>query len=69
MSKTATASFSNTTLNSVTMKRYTKAGFGWTYDQADLTYDALVDPVTNLAVLYDSLGTLPVFTNQTKNVA
>ena len=68
-SKTAAATFSNATLNSATMKRYGKAGAGWTYDQADLTYDALVDPVTNLAVLYDGLGTLPVFTNQAKNVA
>ena len=68
-SKTSAATLNNTAKNSSTMRRYVKAGYGWNYDDSLLTYDGATDSVTGLDVLYDSEGTLPVFTNQSKNVA
>lgn len=49
------------------VKNIKKAGKGWIYDDSNLTYDGATDPTSGLAVLYDSAGTLPVFTNTSKN--
>ena len=46
-----------------------KGGKGWLYNDTDLTYDGATDPSSGLAVLYDSAGTLPTFTNTSKNVS
>lgn len=59
----------NDTRPSTIWNRYGKDGAGWLYDQAEITYDGATDPITGLAVLYDSLGTLPVFTNEAKTNA
>lgn len=65
-SKPAVASFSNTSKDSTTWNRYGKDGAGWLYDQAGITYDATTDSITNLEVKYDSLGTQPSWSNETK---
>ena len=44
----------------------TKAGSGWAYDSADITYDGEFDP-HGRRVTYDGVGTLPVFSGQSKS--
>lgn len=44
-----------------------KAGQSWTYNQQGITYDALFDDVTHLAIFYEAMGTTPTFNNQTKS--
>ena len=44
----------------------TKAGSGWAYDRADITYDGEFDP-QGRRVTYDGVGTLPVFSGQSKS--
>lgn len=61
---TGTSKSSNTTLNS----RY-KAGSGWRYDDPNLEYDSVKDPVTNYPITYDGVGTLPVFSGVSKSSA
>jgi hypothetical protein len=60
-------SITNEAKNNVSVINLAKAGFGWNYDDASLTYDGEFDPLTGLPVLYDSLGTAPTFTNEAKN--
>ena len=67
--KPITATVTNTTKNAASPKRYGKGGSGWDYDQPEITYDAVTDPIAGLPVFYDSLGTTPVITNLTKNPA
>lgn len=67
VSKTAIVNGANTSKSSVTLGVVTKAGQGWLYDQAGLTYDGVTDPTTGLPVYYDSLGTTPTFTNLPKS--
>ena len=50
----------------VPLKPMTKAGSGWDYDDPELTYDGEFDP-HGRRVLYDSIGTLPVFSGQAKS--
>lgn len=66
-SKTATASMSNLAKNSGTWYSPKKAGSGWNYDEASINYDSLIDPLSNLPVYYDGLGTLPSWVNLAKN--
>lgn len=68
-SKSATATMANATKHAATFTRYVKAGFGWNYDEPTLTYDGATDPISGSAVLYDSIGTLPVWANATKHIA
>jgi hypothetical protein len=35
----------------------------WTYNQDNLSYDIAVDPLTELSVRYNGLGTLTEWTN------
>ena len=44
-----------------------KAGSGWDYDDTNITYDGVVDPVSGLPVYYDSLGTQPTFSGRVKS--
>lgn len=64
--KTSASTFINGTKNPATMKLYTKGGQGYNYD-SDLIYDADIDPISGNKVLYDSIGTLPVFSNEPKS--
>lgn len=66
-SKTAVFTAANVSKNSSTMKNHLKAGSGQKYDDSNLTYDELFDPITGNPVFYDGVGTTPVWTNQTKN--
>lgn len=68
-SKSGASSFSNTSKNAASPKRYAKAGSGWDYDQPEITYDGELDPITGLPVFYDGLGLTPTITNETKNNA
>ena len=63
------ASATNTAKNAASPKRYAKGGAGWDYNQPEITYDAVTDPITGLPVKYDSLGTTPTITNLSKNAA
>ena len=65
--KSAAASVSNVSKNSGTVYNLQKAGAGGQVYDSYLTYDEMIDPLTGLAVTYDGLGTLPVWTNQAKN--
>ena len=68
-SKSATVTFGNASKNAASPKRYAKAGSGWDYDQPEITYDGLTDPITGLPVCYDGLGVTTTWTNATKNAA
>lgn len=52
-----------TTLNPVV-----RAGQGWDYNDPNLTYDGATDP-EGRQVLFDSIGTAPTMTGQSKPVA
>lgn len=43
-----------------------KTGQGWTYNQADLTYNQTILPQTGLPLLYNSMGEATVWTNLAK---
>lgn len=43
------------------------AGAGWAYDQTNLEYDALVDPITDNTVSYDQIGGSVTWTTLNKN--
>ena len=64
--KTAAATASNASKTSASPKGHLKAGSAQKYD-SDLTYDAVIDPVSGNKVFYDSVGTKPVITNETKS--
>lgn len=56
--------------NAATFFNYPISGLGARqYDQSDYTYDQQLDPVSNATVYYDSPGTLPTWTGQTKHAA
>jgi hypothetical protein len=40
---------------------------GWEYNEASLTYDGLLDPISNLPVYYNSMGSSVSYTNLTKH--
>ena len=40
---------------------------GWEYDEANLTYNASVDPESSSTVYYERIGTTTSFTNLTKH--
>jgi hypothetical protein len=63
--KQAAATFSNTSRSSTSSYAVTKAGQAAFYD-TNITYDG-VDPVSGLPVYYDSVGTAPSYTNQSKS--
>lgn len=44
-----------------------KAGAGWAYDDPNITYDGLTDPVSGNPVYYDSSGQTVTFAAQSKN--
>lgn len=44
-----------------------KAGFGWDYDEINLAYDDDTDPYSGNSVLYNAVGTLTVWSNQSKS--
>lgn len=69
ISKNSATTPTNTAKNTGVINRYVKAGYGWNYDDPNITYDGATDPLTGLAVLYDGEGTLPTFTNQAKHSA
>lgn len=52
--------------NSVTMNGIQKAGTGWDYDDAYITYDGATDN-EGRAVLYDGIGFATTLTPQSKN--
>ncbi len=60
--KSSTATAVVPTKSSVVVGRYAKSGTGWFYDQAGITYDGPLDPVSGLPILYDSLGNAVVWT-------
>lgn len=43
------------------------AGFGWEYNRANLTYDAVTDPTSGLSVKYNGLGQGQVWSNQAES--
>jgi len=45
-----------------------KPGFGWQYDQQDLSYDALLDNLSGAIVYYDASGNRTVWTNEIKSI-
>lgn len=57
----------NESKNTVSVVNEPKAGYGWDYDEAFLTYDGEFDPITGMRVQYDGLGTVPVVVNESKN--
>lgn len=66
--KPSAASWNNQNeASAATWNSQIKGGYGWTYDQTGITYDGLTDPASGNTVLYDSLGTLPIWTNQPKS--
>lgn len=67
--KASAANFSNTSKHVVTLGRFVKAGYGWTYDQPGIAYDGPVDTVTDLPIYYNSEGLIPVWANQSKHAA
>lgn len=67
ISKSSTVTATPLTKSSVTLGRVAKAGSGWLYDQAGLTYDGATDPVSGLPVFYDAEGTLPVWVTLVKS--
>lgn len=52
--------------NAVTMNPIVKVGQSWDYDDPNITYDGATD-IEGRAVLYDSIGTAPTMTPQSKN--
>ena len=44
-----------------------KAGQGYTYDEADMTYDGATDPKGGQEVRYDASGVAPIITNLSKS--
>jgi hypothetical protein len=60
--------WTNITKNSSTFDHREKSGWGGQeYDDALLTYDALIDPEGGAKVYYDTTGSLSSFSNQTRN--
>lgn len=45
----------------------TASGYGWTYDELNMTYDQAIDVDTGLVVKYDGLGTTQTWVNQSKS--
>ena len=64
--KQSAATFVNVSQNAASPNPYTKSGEGYSYDSY-LTYDELNDPISGNAVLYDSIGTKAVWSNQSKS--
>ena len=54
------------TRTATTMTPMTRAGQGWKYDQADITYDATTDSAGR-QVLYDTVGFSETVTPLSKN--
>lgn len=67
--KTGVATFTNDAKNAASPVRQIKTGSAWLYDDANLTYDGATDPSSGSDVYYDSLGILPIITNETKHTA
>lgn len=44
-----------------------KTGTGWKYNEENLMYDSDLDPDSGNSVLYNQIGSLTTFINQTKN--
>lgn len=43
-------------------------GGGWAYDETELEYDSDLEPLSNLFVLYEGLGTATSITNVIKSL-
>ena len=65
--KSGVSSASNTTKSSGAWLNHNKSGYAWKYNESGYTYDAEADPLTGAPINYDSVGTLPTWTNQSKN--
>lgn len=44
-----------------------KSGFGWSYDESNLSYNEDIDPDGGNSVLYNAVGTLTTWSNQSKS--
>lgn len=64
--KQSAATFTNVNRSSGTIYPYTKGGEGMQYD-SPAVYDEDIDPVSGNPVFYDTGGTAPTYTNQTKS--
>lgn len=64
--KQSASTFSNKSRAVSTMYNRIKPGQAPAYDSY-LTYDEDVDPISNNARFYDTIGTLPTYTNKTKS--
>ena len=67
--KPSVATMTNESMPSTIWNRYGKDGQGWLYDQPEITYDGVIDPISGLPVTYDGLGTATSFTNEAKTNA
>lgn len=63
-----TTTMTPTAKNTVTLNPMYKAGTGWDYDDANLTYDGEFD-AEGRRVLYDGIGTATTLTPLSKNTA
>ena len=66
--KSSATSMGSTSKNSATMNGMIRAGQGWKYDEAGITYDGEFD-ADGRRVLYDGIGTAPTMIPLTKNAA
>lgn len=64
-SKTAAGTMTNESANASSPNRYYKAGQKYNYD-SHIPYDG-VDPISGTTVYYDSVGTAPSYSNQSKS--
>lgn len=44
------------------------SGGGWTYDETEIEYDSDLDPLSNLSILYEGIGTSTSITNVIKSL-
>jgi hypothetical protein len=66
--KAAASALVGVNKTSATLSGLKKAGVGWDYDQADITYDMTVD-AQGREVLYDGLGQATTLTGLDKTAA
>lgn len=66
-SNTATPSNQPKSTTSYGAINQVKAGLGWLYDQAGITYDGMTDPVSGNTVYYDGLGVVTVWVTENES--
>lgn len=65
-SKSSVSTFTNQSESSTSYGsiNQVKAGQGWLYNQANILYNSVLDPISGDVVLYNWIGFATVWTNQ-----